>query len=100
MTVKTTRFDAADYLKTPEDVAEYLTAALETQDAEEIADALGVIARAHGMAEIADSTGLNRQNLYKALARGGNPELSTLLQVIAALGLKLEASPANEPHAA
>ncbi len=98
MVLKTEPFDAASYLKTPESIAEYLTAALETQDASEIADALGVLARAQGMTEIAERTGLNRQSLYKALGKEGNPELSTLLQVLAALGLKLEAAPRG--HAA
>lgn len=88
-------FDPADYLKSDEAMAEYLTAALETEDAALIADALGVVARAKGMTQIANETGLGRNSLYKALSREGNPELSTVLRVIRALGLKLSAHPAE-----
>jgi probable addiction module antidote protein len=96
MTEKTLKpFDPADYLKNDEAIAECLTAALETEDAALIADALGVVARAKGMTQIANETGLGRNSLYKALSREGNPELSTVLRVIRALGLKLSAHPAE-----
>ena len=88
-------FDPAEYLKSDEALAEYLTAALETEDASFIADALGVVARAKGMAQLANETGLGRNSLYKTLSKNGNPELSTVLRVMHALGLKLAAHPAE-----
>ncbi len=94
MTLETRPFDPAAYLDSDEARAAYMTEALETDDPAFIADALGVIARAHGMSQIARDTGLSRENLYRALSPDGNPELSTLLQVIRALGLRLTARPA------
>jgi probable addiction module antidote protein len=87
--LKTTPWDAADYLETPEDVASYLEAVFEDGAPESIADALGVVARAKGMTEVARKTGLGRQSLYKALSAGGHPEFSTVLSVVRALGLKM-----------
>jgi probable addiction module antidote protein len=92
--LKTTRFDAADYLDTAEARAEYMTAALETGDVEFIRDALGVVAKARGMGEIAKSAGLNRESLYKALGETGNPEFGTVMRIVRALGLTLAARPA------
>jgi probable addiction module antidote protein len=89
--LKTTAFDPAEYLDSPEGIAEYLTAALETDDPALIADALGVIARAQGMAEVAQKAGLGRESLYKALRPEGNPEFVTVLKVVRALGLHLVA---------
>ena len=86
----TTRFDAAEYLDTPERQAAYITAALETGDPAFVRDALGVVARARGMAEIAKTADLNRESLYKALSPDGNPEFVTVLKVMRALGLKLK----------
>jgi probable addiction module antidote protein len=94
MTTKTRPFDPAQYLDDPEALAEYLDAAFETGDAAFIARSLGVIARARGMTEVARETGLGRESLYKALGENGNPELSTVLRVVKALGLRLSASPA------
>ncbi|MDD3147325.1 MAG: putative addiction module antidote protein [Candidatus Riflebacteria bacterium] len=88
---KTRLWDAAEYLKTEEDMAAYLEAALEENDPSLIAAALGDIARAKGMTQIAKETGLGRESLYKALSPEGNPELSTILKVIKALGLQLYA---------
>lgn len=88
--LKTLPWDSAAYLKTEEDVAYYLEAVFEDGDPALIAAALGDIARAKGMAKIAKSTGLGRASLYKALSRGGNPELATVLKVMRALGLKLK----------
>lgn len=88
---KTRLWDAAEYLKTEEDMAAYLEAALEENDPSLIAAALGDIARAKGMTRIAKETGLGRESLYKALSPEGNPELSTILKVIKALGLQLHA---------
>ena len=91
--IGTTRFDAAEYLDTPERQAAYITAALETGDPEFVRDALGVVARARGMAEIAKAADLNRESLYKALGETGNPEFSTVMRVLQALGLTLSARP-------
>lgn len=89
---KTTRFDAAEYLTTPEAQAEFITAALETGNAAYVRDAVGVVARARGMAEIAKAAGLNRESLYRALGTAGNPEFSTMLRVLDALGIALTAN--------
>ena len=91
--VKTTRFDAAEYLDTPERQAEYISAALETGDADFVRDAVGIVARASGMGEVARTAGLNRESLYKALGETGNPEFGTMLGVLRALGLELAARP-------
>jgi probable addiction module antidote protein len=91
--VKTTRFDVAEYLDTPERQAEYISAALETGDATFVRDAVGIVARARGMSDIARAAGLNRESLYKALGEKGNPEFGTMLGVLRALGLELAARP-------
>ena len=88
---KTTRFDPADYLDTEERQVAYITAALETGDADFVRDALGLVARARGMGEIAKNAGLNRESLYKALGQAGNPEFSTVMRIVRALGLTLSA---------
>lgn len=88
---KTSIWDAAEHLKTEADMVAYLEAALEENDPGLIAAALGDIARAKGMTQIAKKTGLGRESLYKALSAEGNPEFSTVLKVIAALGLQLHA---------
>lgn len=93
--IKTTRFDVAEYLDTPERQAEYISAALETGDAAFVRDAVGIVARARGMSDIARAAGLNRESLYKALGEAGNPEFSTMLGVFRALGLELAARPAK-----
>ncbi|HEX4077797.1 MAG TPA: addiction module antidote protein [Rhizomicrobium sp.] len=92
---KTTRFDAAEYLDTPERQAEYISAALETGDAAFVRDAIGIVARARGMSEIARIAGLNRESLYRALGETGNPEFATMLSVLRAMGLELAARPAE-----
>jgi probable addiction module antidote protein len=89
--VKTTVFDAAKYLKTPEAISVYLEDIFETEDPELIAPALGTVARAKGMTEVARKTGLSRESLYKALRAEGNPEFATILKVMRALDLKLTA---------
>jgi probable addiction module antidote protein len=88
--LKTSLWDAAANLKTGEDIANYLEAVFEDGDPALVAAALGDIARAKGMTKIAKATGLGRESLYKALSRGGNPELATVLKIIHALGLKLK----------
>jgi len=95
MKVKTSRFDAADYLTTPEDCAYFLTDALETKDPAQIAHALGTLARAKGMREVAKKTGLSREGLYKILSDKGNPEIATILRVLQVLGVELVAQPAK-----
>jgi len=91
--VKTTRFDVAEYLDSPGRQAEYISAALETGDATFVRDAVGIVARARGMSDIARAAGLNRESLYKALGEKGNPEFGTMLGVLRALGLELAARP-------
>lgn len=90
-----TRWDAAEYLKSEKDMALYLDAMIEESngDPRMIAVALGDIAKARGMTQIAKDTGLARENLYKALSADGNPEFSTVMKVITALGIKLRAAP-------
>jgi probable addiction module antidote protein len=90
---KTTRFDAADYLDTEERQVAYIATALETGDADFVRDALGLVARARGMGEIARKAGLNRESLYKALGETGNPEFGTVMRIVRALGLTLSARP-------
>ncbi|MCX5810000.1 MAG: putative addiction module antidote protein [Proteobacteria bacterium] len=86
--IKTIPWDAAEYLKTEEDMANYLEAVLEDSDPALLSAALGDIARAKGMTQIARETGLGRESLYKALSSDGNPAFSTVLKVVKALGLK------------
>jgi probable addiction module antidote protein len=88
--IKTLPWDAVAYLKTDEDIACYLEAVFEDGDPALVAAALGDVARAKGMAEIARSTGLRRESLYKALSPEGNPEFVTVLKVVHALGLRLK----------
>jgi probable addiction module antidote protein len=83
-------WDSASYLKTRADIAGYLEAVFEDGDPALIAHALGVVARARGMSQIAQATGLGRESLYKALSPDGNPGLATVLKVMHALGLKLK----------
>ena len=87
-------FDAADYLKSEDDIALYLSAVLEDGSIQEIAAALGDIARARGMARVASDAGLSRESLYKGLSGERTPTADTLLRVIRALGLKLSVRPA------
>lgn len=91
MKTRTTLWDASEHLKTKEDMATYMACALEEGDSALIAAALGDIARAQGMTKIAKKTGLGRESLYKTLSRDGNPELTTVLKVFDAVGLRLKA---------
>ncbi len=93
MALKTTKFDMADYLESEADMAEYLSEALALDDPAHFQHALGAVARAKGMATIARKSGLGRQSLYKALSESGNPEFSTVVKVLAALGIKISAAP-------
>ena len=89
----TTRYDVAEHLRTPEEMAAYLEACLEEADGDAacIAKALGDIARAKVMAQVAKDAGLSRETLYKALSGERKPDFDTILKVIGALGLKLHA---------
>lgn len=89
MSVELTKWDSADHLKTKEDIAAYLEAVFEDGDTALITYALGVVARAEGMTEVAKQANLTRASLYKALSGDGNPEFSTVLKVVRALGLKM-----------
>lgn len=97
MAEKFTRWDAADYIESEEDMALYLDACLDEDpgDGSLVRAALNDIARACGMSQLARDTGLTREGLYKALSATGNPEFSTMLKVIKALKIKLHAAPAT-----
>ena len=94
--VKTTPYDVAEHLRTPEEMAAYLDAWLEEapDDAAGIAKALGNITRAKGMTQVAKDAGLSRESLYRALSAEGNPTFATVLKVAKALGIKLHAQAA------
>jgi len=93
----TTRYDVAEHLRTPEEMAAYLEACIEEAkgDAAFIAKAIGDIARAKGMSQVARDAGLSRESLYKALSGERSPSLDTILKVMRALGLKLHAEAAQ-----
>lgn len=97
MALKTSPWDSAEYLKTEQDIAEYMTACMEEggDDPAFIAHSLGVVARARNMSQLARETGLTREGLYKALSVDGNPSFATVMKVAAALGLKLSFTPAS-----
>jgi len=88
-------WDVAEHLETEEDMAAYLDAAMEEGDAALVVAALGDIARAKGMSQIAREAGLGRESLYKALSPTGNPEFATILKVVNALGLQLHVKTAH-----
>jgi probable addiction module antidote protein len=94
LTEKFTRWDSAEFLKTEEDIGYYLETCMEEagDDPAFIAKALGTIARARGMSQVARDAGLSRESLYRALSGEGNPEFGTILKVAKALGLKLHIS--------
>ncbi|BCT30852.1 addiction module antidote protein [Pseudomonas sp. BNK-6] len=89
--IKLSKWDVVDHLKTEQDMALYLEACLEENDPVLLAAALGDIARARGMSQLARDTGLTREGLYKALSADGNPSLATIMKVMGALGIKLHA---------
>ncbi|MBN2701032.1 MAG: putative addiction module antidote protein [Methylothermaceae bacterium] len=91
MAEKFTKFDPAAVLETDEDIAIFMADALETGNASYIAKALGVVARAKGMTEIARKTGLSREQLYRSFSEEGNPTLKTTIAVMRALGVDLSA---------
>ena len=85
------RYDAADYLKTDEQIAAYLDVALEGGDPAIITRALGAVARARNMSQLARDTGMSREGLYKALSGEGNPSFATVMKVAQALGVRFQA---------
>ena len=91
-TTRTGPWDPAEHLETDEDMAAYLNVALEEGDVSLILATLGDIARARRMAVVAQETGLGRESLYKSLSTDGNPEFATVLKVVRALGLRLQAA--------
>ena len=93
MALETTSFNVQDYLRTPEDRAAYIEAALETGDTSFIALALGDIAKARGVTAFAAETGLSRETIYKSFKEGGNPTLETVGKAAKALGLRLAVVP-------
>ncbi len=93
MKPKTRPFDLAEHLKNDEDIAAYLTLVIEEGEPGELAHALGIVARARGMAQVADDAGLTREALYKALREDAQPRFDTINRVCKALGVKLVAQP-------
>ena len=94
---KFSRYDSAEYLKTPEDVAEYLVAAFEEagDNAAYMAHVVGVAARAHGgLSKLAKETGMTRAGLHRALSKNGNPSFDTIVKAMRALGVRLVPQPA------
>lgn len=87
-------FDIAEHLDSEEAIAEYLTLVIEDKDPSELAHALGVVARARGMSQVAELAGITREALYKALRPGAQPRFDTVQRVCSALGVKLTAVPA------
>jgi len=92
MTTTFRKFDAASYLEDAESVAAFVADALETEDAGYIANAIGIAAKAKGMTELAQKTGLSREQLYRSFSDKGNPTLKSVLAVTKALGIKITAS--------
>ena len=93
MNIKTKNFDVADFLDDEETIAEYLNMALEDSNPEMLLIAVKNIARARGMAQLAQDAGLGRESLYKALSEGAKPRYDTVLKVLRALGVKLHVEP-------
>jgi probable addiction module antidote protein len=91
--VKTRPYDSAEYLDTPEAIAEYLSEALQDGDPSFISKAIGTAARARGMSEVAREAGVSRENLYRALSGDTKPEFDTIRRVLDALGVRLEVKP-------
>lgn len=92
---KAQAYDAAEFLETDEDIVAYLNAALEDGDPSLVSAALGDIARARGMTQLAKETGITRDGLYKALSPTGNPSFATVQKVVRALGYKLDVEPVS-----
>ena len=93
----TRAFDPAEFLDDEEVIAEYLSQALADGDTDEVLEAISHVARARGMAVIAEQSGLGRESLYKALRPGAHPQFDTIARVLSALGVRLETRPARNP---
>jgi probable addiction module antidote protein len=93
--VNVTEFDPSEFLDNDEVIAEYLTAALEDENPDVFLAAVGNVAKAHGMTDIAERTGLGRESLYKAMAPGAKPRYDTVLKVLHSLGVKISVSAAQ-----
>ena len=100
MTEGLRRFDASEYIDDDEGARIFLEDAMESGNAAVIAGAIGAIAKYKGMSAIARETGMSRESLYRALSEDGNPQLSTVLKVLEAMGLKLSVEPASKSDAA
>lgn len=96
---KASPFDAAEYLDTPESIADYLSEAFESGDEKLIARALGTVARAKGMTEVANDTGLSRESLYRSLSEQGRPELATAIKVLDSFDMQLIVRPKEKTAA-
>ena len=88
--IKLTKYDMANYLTTEKEITAFLKASIEDNDPDYLPRALGIVARARGMTKVAKKAGVTRSSLYKAFSEGGNPEFSTVLKVLDALGLKFK----------
>lgn len=97
---KVSKFDAADYLKTPAAIAAYLTEAFETNDPVYICAAFDTVARAKGIAVVSKETGLSRESLYKTFKETARPEFDTVRRVMGSFGVKLVAEPIEEQKVA
>ena len=98
MNIETKPWDAADHLRTEQDIVAYLEAAFEEGDSRLIAAALGDVARSQGMSRVAADAGLGRESLYKALSVNGNASFATVLKVLGALGLRLRPCSVERPE--
>jgi probable addiction module antidote protein len=97
--IETTAFDSADYLNSAEDIAAYLDSYLEDGTPEELREALGTVARSHGISDLSRRSGVSRNGIYKALGEDGNPSFETIRSILAAMGLRLTVEP-TEPELA
>ena len=93
MTITTTKFNVLDHLETPEDQVAYIKAAVDEDDPSFIAVAIGDVAKARGVSQFADETGLSRETIYKSFRPGGNPTIETVNKALKVLGLKLALAP-------
>jgi len=95
MTEKFTTFDTSEYLKTDQNIADFMAEAFSSGDPAYVAHALGIVARAKGMTQIAKETGLSREQLYRSFSSKGNPTLQTMFAVMRALGIEMTAKTAE-----
>lgn len=96
MSVTTRTWDVCDHLDSPEAIAAYIDAVIQDGDPKLVAAAIGDVARAKSMTQLARDTGLSRESLYKALSAEGNPEFATVMKVLRALGMRVAVAPANQ----